>query len=68
MKTLIKKTVHQVTQSIYQQKGFDDRNDYLIHVAGELDLDFNIVSELANFLGKSEDFDDLLSMLEGCRF
>jgi len=67
MKTLIKNAFAQVTQRIYQEHGYDDRADYLRSVADELDISQDIVFSVADLLGRSEDFDGLLSMLEGCR-
>lgn len=67
MKTTIKRAFDQATQNIYLEHGYDDRANYLRCVADELNISQEIVFSIANLLGKSEDFDGLLSMLEGCR-
>ena len=51
-------------ENIYQEKGYKDRNDYLQSLAEEYNLDFQIVSAMANVLGPDEDFDGLISTLE----
>ena len=50
--------------NIYQDKGFVDRNDYLICLSQEYNVPFNVVMDLASILGKSEDFNGLISVLE----
>lgn len=51
-------------ENIYQEKGYKDRNDYLYSLAEDYNLDFQLVSAMANVLGPSEDFDGLISTLE----
>jgi hypothetical protein len=50
--------------TIYQEQGFDNRRDYLDHLSEELEVDKDIVYELASVLGKSEDFDGLVTSLQ----
>jgi hypothetical protein len=49
--------------NIYQQNGYDSRQDYLDSLA-EDSFDPNKVYLLADLLGPSEDFDALVTMLE----
>lgn len=50
--------------NVYQENGFKDRNDYLHSVAEDFGLPFETVAALASVLGKSEDFDGLITTLE----
>jgi len=50
--------------SIYTDNGYADRSDYLTQLAAEFEIDPDTVFMLASFLGKSEDFDGLVSSLE----
>jgi hypothetical protein len=54
--------------TIYQQNGFDTREDYLKDLAEQYDVDFVIVYNLAEILGPTEDFDGLINMLEDYDF
>ena len=49
-------------QTIYQMKGFRDREDYLNSLKEEYDADE--VDILADLLGPTEDLDVLVTMLE----
>ena len=49
---------------VYQLNGFTDRKDYLNALADEYDVDSSIVFILADTLGKSEDFDGLISSIK----
>lgn len=51
-------------ENIYQKKGYKDRNDYLECLAADYCVPFDIVYALASMLGKDEDFDGLISLLE----
>jgi hypothetical protein len=51
-----------VTQSIYVQNGFRDRQDYLDHLCEEYGED--IVAAATSVLPASEDFDGLVTTLE----
>jgi hypothetical protein len=48
-------------QDVYQQNGFTDRKDYLENLAEEYG---DVVFDLAEILGESEDFDGLVTSLE----
>ena len=50
--------------SIYQMNGYEKRKEYLIAMAEEFGVDEETVFLLADMLGKDEDFDGLISMLE----
>ena len=50
--------------SIYQMNGYENRKAYLIAMAEEFGVDEETVFLLADMLGKDEDFDGLISMLE----
>ena len=50
--------------SVYTDNGFEDREDYLTHLAEDLELDLITVTEVANLLGEDEDFDGLVTTLE----
>jgi len=54
-------------QPDYKSRGFEDRTEYLQATARDFDIPFEQVVELADMLGTSEDFDGLLSSLEGWR-
>jgi hypothetical protein len=49
---------------IYQENGYQNRDDYLKCISEDYDLDYEMVCELAELLGESEDFDGLINMLE----
>jgi hypothetical protein len=48
--------------TIYQDRGFANRQDYINTVAVEYELDVDSVRAVADLLGPDEDFDGLLSM------
>ncbi len=50
--------------NVYQKKGYKNRMDYLKELAHEYECPVEIVLVIANMLGKSEDFDGLVSSLE----
>jgi len=50
-----------VLMNIYEKNGFTDRRDYIEQVALTYSLEYETVAHIAVFLGKSEDFDGLLS-------
>ena len=50
--------------SIYQMNGYENLKEYLIAMAEEFGVDEETVFLLADMLGKDEDFDGLISMLE----
>lgn len=51
-------------ENIYHKYGYKNRMDYLESVADEYVADIMIVSNMAEVLGESEDFDALISQLE----
>ena len=50
--------------SIYEEKGYTDRNDYLTSLAKDYGIDEYTVFALADMLGPNEDFDGLIMALE----
>jgi hypothetical protein len=57
-------TCSKTERTIYQQNGFETREEYLRNLADEYEVDFATVSELSFLLGEDEDFDGLVSSLE----
>ena len=53
-----------VEPSIYEENGYEDRKDYLDSLAEEYCVPKEDVYLLASFLGKEEDFDGLVSMVQ----
>jgi hypothetical protein len=51
-------------ENIYQKKGYKNRKDYLECLAADYCVPLDVVYELAFTLGKNEDFDGLISLLE----
>lgn len=54
--------------NVYQENGYENRVDYLKSLAGDFGVDESIVFALASVLGKSEDFDGLVSELEDMQY
>lgn len=50
--------------NIYQENGFANRRDYLENLALDYGMEKNEVFTIASLLGKDEDFDGLVSMLD----
>lgn len=50
--------------SVYTERGFKNRKDYLETLADEYGLDVAVVYNLAELYGASEDFDGLLATLD----
>lgn len=50
--------------NIYQENGFENRKEYLDHLADETGVDIETVHIMADTLGESEDFDGLVTTLE----
>ena len=48
----------------YIENGYEDRKHYLKCIAEDYNVPLQLVYELATLLGKSEDFDGLISALE----
>ena len=53
--------LNSVNQDVYQQNGFTSRQDYLNNLADEYG---DVVFDLADLLGETEDFDGLVTSLE----
>lgn len=51
-----------MTNCVYAENGFTDREDYLNSLKEEYDAD--IVTALSELLGPDEDFDGLVTMLQ----
>lgn len=49
---------------IYQENGYDTREDYLRAVAEDYGLDEELVVSIADLLGEEEDFDGLISAVQ----
>lgn len=49
---------------IYIENGYKNRLNYLEHLSEEYDVELSTVIALSQVLGKSEDFDGLVSTLE----
>ena len=50
--------------SIYEDKGFRNREDYLEQLAEEYGIELETVRTVADMLGSREDFDGLMVALE----
>ncbi len=50
--------------TIYQENGFENRKEYLQHLAEEYGIDVATVYLAASALGPNEDFDGLVTTLE----
>lgn len=50
--------------NIYQEHGFNNREDYLKDLAEAYSVDYHMVKSLADLMGESEDFDGLISAVE----
>lgn len=51
-------------KSVYQEHGYEDREDYLRNMAEDHGVDLHTVLMLADLLGPSEDFDGLVTALQ----
>lgn len=49
---------------LYQELGYESREDYLECLAEEYGVDLKTVKALAGLLGRNEDFDGLVTMLQ----
>jgi len=52
---------------VYQEQGYEDRDDYLKFLASDFCVAEDTVFALADMLGSAEDFDGLVTALEDCR-
>lgn len=50
--------------NIYEREGYKNRKEYLQSLVANFGLPENVVFTAASMLGKNEDFDGLISMLE----
>jgi hypothetical protein len=50
--------------NIYQEEGYEDRQDYLETLADDYGVSLDIVMALADVLGENEDFDGLVTAVE----
>lgn len=50
--------------NIYEEYGYESREDYLKNLSYDNNVDFYVVKELAEVLGENEDFDGLVSLIE----
>ncbi len=53
-----------MTTTIYQERGYSGRKDYLKNLADDFGIPFSVVVEVAAVLGPNEDFDGLISSLD----
>ena len=53
-----------MSSNIYQEHGFENRKEYLEDLADQFGVSVQTVFDLASFLGRSEDFDGLVTSLE----
>ena len=51
---------------IYQERGYKDREDYLVSLAEEYGIGTEIIKSVADVLGEDEDFDGLIATLYEC--
>jgi len=51
-------------ENIYKENGYTDRKDYLQCMSDMYGVPLDVVTELADLLGESEEFDGLVSALE----
>lgn len=50
--------------NVYEERGYENRDDYLKFLASDLCLPEDTVFALADMLGSGEDFDGLVTALE----
>ena len=55
-------------QDVYQENGYDDRDDYLRSLAEDYGVQLDAVMAMAEVLGPEEDFDGLVSNLEDAMY
>lgn len=51
-------------KNIYQENGYEDRDDYLNCMSEDYGVPIEDIYSLAEILGENEDFDGLVSALE----
>ena len=57
-----------LSQEVYREKGYTDRNDYLHSLSEDYGVPDDAVQALAEVLGPDEDFDGLVSNLEDAMY
>lgn len=50
--------------NVYEYNGFKDREEYLACLSEIHDVDIEVIKEISDFLGESEDFDSLITYLD----
>lgn len=50
--------------TVYQRKGYNDRQEYLLSLSEEYEMGYEDVLAIADVLGEVEDFDGLVSALD----
>jgi len=55
-------------RDVYQENGYDDRDDYLCSLAEDYGVPLDAVMAVAEVLGPEEDFDGLVSSLEDAMY
>ena len=55
-------------RDVYQENGYDDRDDYLRSLAEDYGVPLDAVIAMAEVLGPEEDFDGLVSNLEDAMY
>lgn len=55
-------------ENIYEEMGYESRNDYLKCMSEDYGVPIDVVQSLADMLGESEDFDGLVVALEDAEF
>jgi len=63
----MQREVHRMSEeklNAYQVNGYTDRKDYLQCMSDDYGVPLDVVTELADLLGESEEFDGLISALE----
>ena len=57
-----------LSQEVYREKGYTDRDDYLHSLSEDYGVPVDAVQALAEVLGPDEDFDGLVSNLEDAMY
>ena len=50
--------------NVYTENGYDGRRHYLMSMAGDYDVPYEVVCSLAQLFGPDEDFDGLVTALQ----
>ena len=57
-----------LSQEVYREKGYADRDDYLNSLSEDYGVPDDAIQALAEVLGPDEDFDGLVSSLEDAAY